>query len=271
MGDVTIKGSYVRNPKIDSLSWFEESLLIRLLTLADDGLVDKRPEVIRQQAYPARHNISTKAIEAGLAKLVDVGILVPVEDNENDIPSFTFTSGLYEPKPKIIINNNNNSFDSLYYLSSLGLKHNEDEEDNDTGVHSTRTKDIPVTTVTPYTKDIDGGTNTLDPRQQHDTVQSYVMRNLQFMSPGQLQVLQTYIDEMPEDLIRLAVDKACGGGFSKRNWNYLKSILDNWEECGYKTVAEVEAADEARKARKKQQKARKNGTEYTEMNYDEDW
>lgn len=261
MGDVIVRGSFKRSPKFDKLNWFEEALAIRLMTLADDdGMVDGRPLVVKNMAYPTKTSINTKAVDSAMSKLVKVGILSPASDENNSIPYLKFSEEFFEPKPKRdnnnIINTNNNSV--LRYNVSLEEQHvSNDREHNSNLERNTERGNTTIPERNPYGTNDGVSTNIADMRTRmtrEDTVQAYVTNNLSYMSPGQLQVLQTYIDEMPEELIRLAVDKACDGGFSRRTWRYTKAILDNWLDEGYKTVADVLAADEARRAKKKAKK-----------------
>ena len=48
-------------------------------------------------------------------------------------------------------------------------------------------------------------------------------------------------------MIYYAINEACGAG--KRTYNYTKSILNRMVERGFKTLGEVKAAEEERKAK----------------------
>lgn len=279
MGNVLIRDSYIRNPKFDGLTWFEEALAVRLMTISDDGLVDKRPAVIKHLAYPTRDNVSTKAIESGLTKLVDAGILVPVENEENGIPSLMLSKDLIAQRklPIMIINNNHdNDDDDVYYLNN-----NISSEERPDGIRDkrstkyedfTRNAEALASKDNPYgyyeNQGNEASTSIADAGTQQPTVEAYVTQAISFGSPGQYEELQGYMEILSDELIKYAVDIACGGGFSKRNWNYVKGILRRWVGEGYKTVADVDAAEAARQAKKK---AKKTGTDYSEMNYEDDW
>ena len=72
------------------------------------------------------------------------------------------------------------------------------------------------------------------------------------LSPGNMEELRSFREDgLPEALIRKAVDKSMAS--RAKNWNYAKRIMNDWVSKGYKTVAEIEAADaewfEAKKAK----------------------
>lgn len=90
-----------------------------------------------------------------------------------------------------------------------------------------------------------------DPRDDIDlnTIEAYVSSNIDRLSPGNIQELESYKEDLPDELIRYAVDEAAANGV--RNWAYVRKILNAMLDKGYKTIGEVKAAAD----RKKQQKA----------------
>lgn len=81
-----------------------------------------------------------------------------------------------------------------------------------------------------------------------DTIESYLMANLAFMSPGNMQELDTLeTDGATPELIRYAVDTACAAGANK--WAYVKSILSGWIAAKITTVAAAKAEQERHKAK----------------------
>lgn len=81
-----------------------------------------------------------------------------------------------------------------------------------------------------------------------DTVQAYASSNLQHMSPGNIQDMLGFLEDLPEDLIRFAIDEACGNGAPR--WAYVSSILSSFIRNGIKTVGDAKAAKAAREAKK---------------------
>ena len=64
------------------------------------------------------------------------------------------------------------------------------------------------------------------------------------MTGGNIERLQGYIAELPDALIRYAIDKACGLGHPF--FGYVQPILQQYVEMGFKTIAEVEAYEQKR-------------------------
>lgn len=76
MPNRVIKESIKRSDQIDSLSWFEEVLFYRLMVTADDyGCIDGRVLLIKNELFPLKENVTKKAVEEALEKLVSVGLL----------------------------------------------------------------------------------------------------------------------------------------------------------------------------------------------------
>ena len=75
---------------------------------------------------------------------------------------------------------------------------------------------------------------------------------LRGMSPGNYEELRSFMDEdgLPDDLIKFAVDDACGHG--KRAWSYVCKILNRYVTEGIRTV------DQARAGRKDAEAANEN-------------
>ena len=103
-----------------------------------------------------------------------------------------------------------------------------------------------------HQEDIDinpfGDDNDDDYRPDFDTIFTYASSNLRSLTGGNIERLQSFINDLPEDLIRYAIDKACGLGHPF--FGYVQPILQQYVEMGFKTVAEVEAYEAERKRRK---------------------
>ena len=76
MSNRVIKDSIKRSPQIDSLTWFEEVVFYRLIVTADDyGCLDGRTVLLKNELFPTRENVTKKAIDDAISKLVSVGLL----------------------------------------------------------------------------------------------------------------------------------------------------------------------------------------------------
>ncbi len=81
-------------------------------------------------------------------------------------------------------------------------------------------------------------------RPDFNTVEVYAANNLSAMNGGNMQEFAAYKEDLPEELIRHAVDEACAQG--KRTWSYVRAILNRYRDSGFKTVGDVKAADAQR-------------------------
>ena len=96
------------------------------------------------------------------------------------------------------------------------------------------------------------------PRPSFNTLAVYASSNLRNVTPYNLQELESYRDDkkhpLPEDLVRHAIDVACGIG--KPFYSYVKRILNRYVDEGIRTIGDAKAAEaeyEKRKQQKQQQ------------------
>ena len=76
MANRVIKDSIKRSAQIDSLTWFEEVVYLHMIVTADDhGCLDGRAVVLKNELFPTKENVTKRAIEEAVAKLVSVGLL----------------------------------------------------------------------------------------------------------------------------------------------------------------------------------------------------
>lgn len=89
--------------------------------------------------------------------------------------------------------------------------------------------------------------NAPDDRPSFDTVEVYATNNLLPLSPRNMEELADFKADLPEELIRHAIDESCAAGV--RKWVYARKIMESYRENGYKTIGEVLAAKDARKSK----------------------
>ena len=77
--------------------------------------------------------------------------------------------------------------------------------------------------------------------------------NIGLITPYGLEILSSYVEEMDQELIILAMKKSVEA--NKRTIQYIKAILNNWSKQGIKTVLDAEQED--RKFRDKNNKTEK--------------
>ena len=71
-----LKESVCYSEQINSLTYFEEVLFYRILVNCDDfGRLDARPEFLRSRCFAVRQRVSRAALEAGIEKLEEIGLI----------------------------------------------------------------------------------------------------------------------------------------------------------------------------------------------------
>lgn len=84
-----------------------------------------------------------------------------------------------------------------------------------------------------------------------DTVERYALNNLRVMTPGHMQEFNEFmtVHGVSEDLMKYAVDVACGNGAPV--WNYVAQVLYGWLDAGVKSVGDAKAEQAKRKKKRK--------------------
>lgn len=81
-----------------------------------------------------------------------------------------------------------------------------------------------------------------------DTLEAYASANLQCLTSGNMAELVSFKADLPEDVIRFAIDAANANGV--RKWAYVRSILQRWVEAGIKTLGDAKAEAETKRGKK---------------------
>ena len=110
-----------------------------------------------------------------------------------------------------------------------------------------------------------------DARANIGTVEVYATNNLQFMSPGNMQELASFKADLPDDVIRFAIDEACSNGAPR--WAYASAILRGYVKEGVKLVGDAKAQKEKRKTAAGSPPKEQNYTTrgYTDADYGDDF
>lgn len=82
------------------------------------------------------------------------------------------------------------------------------------------------------------------------TAQKYALDNLRVMTPGHMQEFNEFmtVHGVSEDLMKYAVDVACGNGAPV--WNYVAQVLYGWLDAGVKSVGDAKAEQAKRKKKR---------------------
>ena len=66
----------------------------------------------------------------------------------------------------------------------------------------------------------------------------YYQNEIGTLTPRQYEILNNYCNDIPEELIKIAINKTSDSGAN--NFRYMESILKEWKQKGYKTIGDVE-------------------------------
>ena len=86
------------------------------------------------------------------------------------------------------------------------------------------------------------------PKGEQAAVTAYAMDILPHLTPTQMQEFASYREDLPDDLIRHALDIAAD---NTRSWAYVKGILNRYLDEGIKTLADAEAQEAKRREQKR--------------------
>ena len=118
-------------------------------------------------------------------------------------------------------------------------------------------------------EDNDGSTNIENPFGDTDgpppnmnTLEAYASNNLRSVSPTNLAELVSFRDTLPDDLIRHAIDVACGIG--KPFYAYVRRILNRYVDEEIRTIGDAKDAEDDYAKRKQQKQQQAKTTETTE-------
>lgn len=83
-----------------------------------------------------------------------------------------------------------------------------------------------------------------------DALIAYAANNLKYLSPTNVEELDSFRDSLTDDMIQWAIDETCANG--SRSYSYARKILNRMVESGFKTLGEVKTYEEQREKLKAQ-------------------
>lgn len=226
-----LKESICTSDKIEKLSAFAEIFFYRLIVNADDfGRMDGRAAVLRSRLFPLK-DVRNTQIEEALCELASVELV---------------STYIVDGKPFVRLL----AWDRHQQIRAKKSKYPSPDEvcnqlisdDSKCPRNPIQSESNPNTNPNAYAHD--------DIRPDFNTVEVYATNNLSHMSPRHMDELADFKGDLPDELIRFAIDEACGNG--SRHWNYVKAILNSYVEHGFKTIGDVKAHEERRKSSKQQ-------------------
>lgn len=236
-----LKESICTSDKIEQLSAFAEIFFYRLIVNADDfGRMDGRTAVLRSRLFPLK-DVRNSQIEDALRELTSVELV---------------STYIVDGKPFVRLP----AWDRHQQIRAKKSKYPApDKSCNQLISDEFKCPRNPIqseyeSNPKPESEPTCAGGG--DDRHDFNTIEVYAANNLASMNGGNMQEFAAYKADIPEELIRHAIDEACAQG--KRTWSYVRAILNRYRDSGFKTVGDAIAFKPA--------KAR-NGPQAQHMNY----
>ena len=229
-----IKESICTNEQIDALTPFDETFFYRLIVNADDyGRMDGRPSILRARLYPLK-TIRDDQIEKALANLATVEL----------VRRYTVHG-----KPFV-------SLSGWERNQSIRAKKSKypSPEDADDCVPS---KASEITCMQMHADESGCPRNPIQSESKSNpnpeaeraqaataTLEAYAAANLSYLSPKNMDELVSFREDLPDDVIRHAIDEACANGV--RSWAYVRSILNRYVQAGIRSLGDIRQQDQRR-------------------------
>lgn len=225
-----IKESICTSDQIDKLSAFAETTFYRLIVNADDfGRMDGRTAVLRSRLFPLK-DVRNSQIEDALRELASVELV---------------STYVVDGKPFVRLP----GWDRHQQIRAKKSKYPAPDEtckqmiSDDCKCPRNPIQSESNPNPNPESEPARGGG---DDRPDFNTIEVYAANNLAALNAGNMAEFIAFKDELPEELIRHAIDEACAAG--KRTWSYTRAILTRYRDSGFKTVGEAKAAKPAPKS-----------------------
>lgn len=91
-------------------------------------------------------------------------------------------------------------------------------------------------------KDID-----IDNNNSSSNIYDYYQNEIGTLTPNQYEKLNSYCNYLPDELIKIAIDKSNDSG--ARNFKYMEKILNDWKTKGYKTLGDIKNENKQNKSK----------------------
>lgn len=223
-----LKESICTSDKIEQLSAFAETFFYRLIVNADDfGRMDGRAAVLRSRLFPLK-DVRNSQIEEALRELATV-----------ELVSTYYVDG----KPFVSLP----AWDRHQQIRAKKSKYPApDKTCNQMISDDIKCPRNPIqyeseSNPNPESEPACARAGAAgDDRPDFSTVEVYAANNLAALNAGNMAEFAAFKDELPEELIRHAIDEACAQG--KRTWSYTRAILARYRDAGFKTIGDVQAA-----------------------------
>ena len=257
-----LKESIRTSKKVNGLTDFQFRVWAYLITYVDDfGRGSAEPDILKGFVFPRRKCITEANIREALNDLACMGLIHLYEvdgDSYLCFPNWEQHQSVRAAKSK-------------FPGPDEGCKQLKAIENSCNQVQA----DAPVfdIRIRNSISDIRDSSSVSDARANMQTVEVYAANNLQVLSPGNMEELASFKADLPDDLIRYAIDEACANGAPR--WAYVSAILRGYVRDGIKSVGDAKAAKDKRAptAKGKTNPATQNFAErgYTDKDYGDDF
>ena len=257
-----IKETIRTSKSINAMSDFQFRLWAYLITYVDDyGRGSADPEILKGFVFPRRKGVTESTIKTALLDLANLGSINLYEvDGESYLcfPNWSSHQRIQQKKskfPEPPAENGQVQKPTVTHGDSPPESNpiqSEYESKSESEPESERAREAAA-----------------DDRPDFNTIEVYATNNLTVMTAGNMQEFADFKEQLPEELIRHAIDEA--GAQGKRTWSYVRSILNRYCDSGFKTIGDVKAAEEKRVKGKPQQNAQRSNMNYTQREYADDF
>lgn len=224
-----LKESICTSDKIEQLSAFAEIFFYRLIVNADDhGRMDGRAAVLRSRLFPLK-DVRNAQIEEALRELSSVELVSTyIVDGKPFVRLIAWDRHQQIRAKKSKYPAPDNSCNQMI------------SDDCKCPRNPIQSKSNPNTNPESEPAREAAGAAGDDIRPDFGTIEVYAANNLAALNAGNMQEFADFKQDIPEELIRHAIDEACANG--KRTWSYVRAILSRYRESGFKTVGDAMAS-----------------------------
>lgn len=242
-----LKESICTSETIDQLGAFEEIFFYRLIVNCDDyGLMDARPAILKGRLFPLKE-IRLQQIEDALRKLTSAELVSTYEvdgkpfllmntwDKHQQVRAamskYPGPDGKYMTKGRRVIQSE---------IIRNQMKSSDSKAKSGDSKCPRNTYSYSDAETYSYSEAGSACAREDPPPSESMSAAQYCEMCLRGMAPGNYEELKSFLDEgLPDDLIRFAVDDACGHG--NRTWSYVAKILNRYVVQGIRTVDQARA------------------------------
>ena len=239
MPNRVLKESICTSDNIEQLTPFHETMFYRLIVNCDDyGRMDARPKILAAKLFPLK-DIRTNQIIDGLRALTSAELVILYEvDGKPFVQMKT-----WERHQQIRAKKSKYPSPESGTISSDIICNQMTSDDSKCPRNPIQSN--------PNPKEAGTRVRAREPAASvDDSCVAYCETCLRAMSPGNIEELRSFLcdDNLPSDLIRYAVDDACGHG--NRSWAYVAKILNRYVVEGIRTVEQAKGAKAGRNDKK---------------------